>query len=415
MKKLLLTLLVLSSSLVAFSQGKWSPRTSLPDSTRDGAVGFAIGNYGYMGLGQAPGKTLHPDYKDFWRFDPSTDSWTRMADFPGLARGFAATFVIGNYGYVVTGSDSNLNSYTNQCWQYNAVTNKWVQKANFAGRARSFGVGFAIGAKGYVGLGSPNNYHPYKDFWAYDTGTNAWTQIANFGGLPRITSSGFSVDGTGYVCFGEDSTSSFHRDIWAYNPGTNSWTQKSNCPDTDSYAASGFVIGKDIFIGTGQDSTSLCLSQFWEYNTVSNTWTKQVNFPDIRCASSAFSIGDTGYLGLGVNLDTSFEGWHNDLYRFLPDSTLGIDNLTKQQQPLVFPNPFNNYCTIEILNSTTQNFKITCYDLLGREQEIYYSVSSGNNVRYIKVYRGGLPDGTYIIKIDYENKENNVKIALEAH
>lgn len=413
MKKIIMLLTAYSLSLTpCFSQGTWTSRTSLPDSTRDGAVGFSIGNYGYMGLGQAPSKVPHPDYKDFWQFNPSTNSWTRKANFPGKARGFAATFVIGNYGYVVTGIDSNVITCTNECWQYNVITNVWTKKANYPGLPRDGGVGFSIGKKGYVGLGSNDSYDSYKDFWAYDTATNAWTQIADFGGIPRLTANGFSMNGTGYVCFGEDSTYTFHRDIWVYDTGTNTWTQKSICPDTSSYSGNGFVIGKDIYVGTGQDSTAACLSEFWQYNTTNNTWTKQANFPDLRGACSAFAIGDTGYMGLGAFLDTSISNYFNDLYRFLPDSIAGISNLNITSRPSVYPNPFNIYTNIEIPNASTKDLMVTCYDLFGREQDVQFDVVNENNGIDVKIFRSKLANSTYIIRVYYDNKEATVKIIV---
>src|SRR5580658_8360785 len=66
----------------SFSQGVWSPRASLPDSSRGYGVGFSIGKYGYMGLG---GRLINQwqYFNDFWQFDPSNNSWKRKANFPG--------------------------------------------------------------------------------------------------------------------------------------------------------------------------------------------------------------------------------------------------------------------------------------------------------------------------------------------
>src|ERR1017187_4123326 len=132
MKKILLFFsLLFLSSLFCFAQGVWTPRASIPSYGRCGAVGFSIGQYGYMGLGTDA--TSFPDsvYTDFWRFDPSINSWKRMADCPDSDTFLSAFFVIGNYGYIVTGN--GVWSASNSCWQYNVSTNKWTQKANFPG------------------------------------------------------------------------------------------------------------------------------------------------------------------------------------------------------------------------------------------------------------------------------------------
>jgi hypothetical protein len=124
---------------------------------------------------------IDTNYLDFWRFNPSTDSWERMADFPDSETFLPAFFVIGNYGYVVTGQGNHVTGWTNRCWQYNAITNKWTEKARFPGAPRDGAIGFSIGAKGYVGMGSSDyGLENYKDIWSYDTASDIWSQIENF-------------------------------------------------------------------------------------------------------------------------------------------------------------------------------------------------------------------------------------------
>jgi N-acetylneuraminic acid mutarotase len=65
-------------------------------------------------------------------------------------------------------------------WEYDPATNTWKQKADFGGGVRSVAVGFSIADKGYIGTGWDDSYK--KDFWEYDPTTNTWTQKADFGG-----------------------------------------------------------------------------------------------------------------------------------------------------------------------------------------------------------------------------------------
>ena len=250
-KKLLLSLLVLSFSLLAFSQGKWTSRDTLPDSVMfQGISGFSINGYGYMGLGDnVAGKT--EDY--LWRFDPGTDSWSRKANFPGSARIAPASFVIGDKAYLVTGSVQNAGTCVTECWEYDATNNTWAQKANFPGAARTYAIGFAIDSLGYVGTGARELADFRKDFYAYHPSTNTWIQIADFGGIARSGASAFAVNGKGYVCFGQDSTIKYYGDMWEYDPVANSWTRKANIPGdtlTPHAGASGFAICKNIYVGT---------------------------------------------------------------------------------------------------------------------------------------------------------------------
>ena len=42
-------------------------------------------------------------YKDFWEYDPATNTWTQKADFGGTTRSVAVGFSIGSKGYIGTG------------------------------------------------------------------------------------------------------------------------------------------------------------------------------------------------------------------------------------------------------------------------------------------------------------------------
>ena len=46
------------------------------------AVAFSIGSKAYIGTGQDDSSY----YKDFWEYDPATDTWTQKADFGGDRR-----------------------------------------------------------------------------------------------------------------------------------------------------------------------------------------------------------------------------------------------------------------------------------------------------------------------------------------
>jgi N-acetylneuraminic acid mutarotase len=203
MKKLLLLLFPFSFLLSpVFSQGTWSPRDTLPYDTNamfQGIPGFSIGNYGYAGLGDTY-YAGHPSDKLF-QFDPSANSWTQKASFPGRARVAPACFVICDNAYVVTGSISNGGACVTECWEYDADNNTWTQKANFPGSARTYAVGFAIDSLGYVGTGANELADFRKDFYAYHPSTDTWTRIADFPGIARSCASGFAVNGKGYACF----------------------------------------------------------------------------------------------------------------------------------------------------------------------------------------------------------------------
>ena len=236
------------------STNLWTQKADFGGAARYAAVGFSIGSKGYIGTGskQEPGFDL---IKDFWEYDSSTNLWTQKADFGGAARYTAVGFSIGNKGYIGTGFYDVLKK---DFWEYDPSTNLWTQKADFGGAARNRAVGFSIGTKGYIGTGNATN-----DFWEYDPSTNLWTQKADFGGEARNDAVGFSIGNKGYIGTGSSHNSVYYKDFWEYDPGTNVWTQKADFGGSARGYAVGFLIGSKGYIGTGYDVTTGV--DFWEY------------------------------------------------------------------------------------------------------------------------------------------------------
>src|SRR5437763_10070835 len=142
--------------------------SQFPRMARFAAVGFSIGNYGYIGTGiNFNNATSY--FADFWEYDPSINTWTRKADFGGGAQGAAFGFSIGTKGYIGGGQTGSPTF-----WEWDQASNVWTQKTNFTLGSRTTGVGLAINGKGYMGTGSGQ-----ADMWEYDTTLNAWTQKAN--------------------------------------------------------------------------------------------------------------------------------------------------------------------------------------------------------------------------------------------
>jgi N-acetylneuraminic acid mutarotase len=157
----------------------WTQKANFGGAPRGGAIGFNIGGKGYIGTGViAPSQEGYTN--DFWECDPATNAWTRKADFGGLPTVQAVGFSIGNKGYVGTGF--TINDFSNDFWEYDPATDAWTRKANFGGDPRYGAAGFSIGNKGYIGTGhneKGNLSGNEKDFWEYDTTTDTWTQKAD--------------------------------------------------------------------------------------------------------------------------------------------------------------------------------------------------------------------------------------------
>src|SRR4029077_4694123 len=103
-------------------------------TARNAAAGFFLNGKGYIGTGW----NFFTTKKDLWAWDPATNGWTQKANFGGSGRTGAVGFAVGNLGYIATGSGND------DMWAYNPATNSWTQKADFGGGNRQYAVAFEL-------------------------------------------------------------------------------------------------------------------------------------------------------------------------------------------------------------------------------------------------------------------------------
>lgn len=138
----------------------WSEVIGFGGNKRRNAVSFKIEDIVYMGTGKSNGS----DLKDFWSFDTNTETWTRLRDisvnsnddnttYYSIQRSNAVGFSIGNYGYITTGT---VNGDT---WEYNPQTDYWTQKTTLEATARQDAIAISNGLRAFVMLGRSGNLY----------------------------------------------------------------------------------------------------------------------------------------------------------------------------------------------------------------------------------------------------------------
>ena len=290
------------SSFSALSQGCWTQVANMPQA-RYNAVSFTIGELAYVLTGQSSGGTWRDE---FFEYNPNTNTWTQLSDFPGTPRTGAAGFSINGKGYIGTGRDDNGN--TNDFWEYDPLTNLWTQKANYPPGNYEAATGFSIGDKGYIGLGLSWST-AQRTFYEYDPLTDTWTQKADFPvATGRHTAVGFSIDDKGYVGTGYHSGFTRNNDFWEYDPATNTWLQLANVPGPARAGAVGFSAAGKGYVGTGNQ-----YSDFYSYEVSSNTWTQITSYgPGNRDDAACFVLNDIPYVGGGFYLSIKSDWWKLD-------------------------------------------------------------------------------------------------------
>lgn len=132
--------------------------------------GFVLDGKAYMGTGYN-GSIV---FNDFYCYDPSNDTWTAKANFPGLARGASGCFSIGNYGYLGGGYDGNATGvFYQDYYRYSVSANSWTPVANYPGSGPAYVGCFSIGNKGYVGTGGVYGGPYFSNFYEFSDNTTS--------------------------------------------------------------------------------------------------------------------------------------------------------------------------------------------------------------------------------------------------
>jgi hypothetical protein len=270
----------------------------------------------------------------------ATAQWSSRASFPGVARAKAASFTIGDKIYVMGGVD-NLSNILNDFWEYNITTNVWTQKTNFPGPGRYGAATFVLNNLGYIATGA-NDSGYLSDLWQYEPVSETWMQRP---GLPsgtaqnenqRTEAFAFVANGKAYLGGGQGfvfaPNNTFNiafADLWEFDPVNPGWTAKSGFPDfTGRIMAVAGSINNKGYVGLGCNVDQTFNHQgFWEYDPASDIWTPKANFPTTFTADAgAFTLNSLFHITGGVRL--SVVGLSNQFYSYNPT------NNTWNQLPL---------------------------------------------------------------------------------
>lgn len=278
----------------------WHTLTNFPGELDQWPVGFAIDNKIYMGIGLVNGSSISSVNNEWWEYDITTDQWTQKTDFPGNAGIQAVGFSIGNKGYVLS---ANQEENPAAFWEYDATEDRWTRKTDLPSNGRMDPATFVIDGKGYIMGGLSAQEH----LWEFDPNATsegmdahgnpmgAWSQKAYYEGesdniyLPSV----FVIDGQAYIynlytTRDEEGNRITNSEFWSYNPTTDLWFEKANFPGEMRQDMVSFSINGKGYMGGERDP------DFWEYNPSTNTWTQKSDAPTSGHELS-FSIGSRGY------------------------------------------------------------------------------------------------------------------------
>ncbi|MFM1945738.1 MAG: hypothetical protein RL207_21 [Bacteroidota bacterium] len=379
--RLLLTLVFCVIAIGSQAQ-YWIQKSSFGGVGRHRAVGCATINKGYLGLGHVNGTGVDISYKDWWEYDPSSDTWSQKANYPVNNHG-ATSFVVNDQPCV--GGGSALNG---EFFKFDPVQNSWNPIAPCPFFNPGDTQGFSVNNKGYVYVG--------QQMSEYDPSTNSWSLKAT----PPVTfgswTCSFAIEGSGYVKAGNK--------LFEYKPIHNTWTQRAEFPGVSSGGSSGFSILQRGFVTCGYvGGLGTVTDQVWSFYPGTNTWQMELAFPGTnRRFPVAFAIHDRGYFGTGTNGINL-----NDFWQYNPTiNTSGVEELNLISWK-VYPNPTADFLHIQMNLVLDPNTVGELVDLTGKVV-LRIPLNSGENEIDVQ----SIVPGTYVFSVQQDGVKTTKQINI---
>jgi len=238
----------------------WSVRNSRVDLHSSNGVG-KLGNKLYFSGGMLSAGTL-PDFSNrLWAYDYTQDRMIRKADMP-IFSAQGVTGVINNRLYVLPGA-CNGNGYPNpgycaeeptrRFYRYDPTTNTWSTRRQAPHYHRN-GAAAVLDGKLYVAGGVGPGFVGVADLDVYDPATNTWRTLAP---LPIAgAGNGTALGAQFYVLVVHfNGTTPDHR-LYAYSPVTNKWTAKA-APDVVGSTVKVFLNGRPRLFTAAADRSAM--------------------------------------------------------------------------------------------------------------------------------------------------------------
>lgn len=204
---------------------------------RRDAIAFTDGKYGYVGTGYGEDNRV---FKDFYRFDPVSETWEEVS-FPGESRYGGTAFVVNNAAYVCLGAKSvgATSNYATDVIKFDFATQSWEKMPNsltdkpgvkqdkdYDRIPRVYAVSFVSNAGSdneeyaYVATGQGRNS---RTVWKYNHKKDQWHQMEDLSSMANalVMGVGFTYKGYGYYTTGGGSAdvyTSLNSDTWRFIP-----------------------------------------------------------------------------------------------------------------------------------------------------------------------------------------------------
>ncbi|HLN55266.1 MAG TPA: kelch repeat-containing protein [Bacteroidales bacterium] len=290
----------------------WMKVADLPALPRYKAGCFTVAGKIYIGCGASNGTTL----RDFWRYDPQGNSWSQMADFPGVGRIYAIGTADDSYGYMGTGhtEDNASKIQLYDFYKYNPGTGEWSAIPNYPDPINNFFLNYGVSVNGHAYVSLSNAVQNTREIIG-----DSWVSHPNVTDLMNSGGNAVFVFGNLYyvVCGYRFNSNIINKAVWEYNTLTSTWTRKADFPGPARNLAMFFSIGDYGYMGCGTTNDNQQFTDMWRYDPANDKWIRIEDFPGgMRSHGVSASAGSYGFAGLGVRLGSAT--YYNDFWKFDP-------------------------------------------------------------------------------------------------
>jgi N-acetylneuraminic acid mutarotase len=337
-----ITLLIFTISFCSAIAQDWTQLADIPGAGRFWSAAFTINNKIYTGTGVTD--FSGDATQDMWEYDPTSDTWAQVADYPTGVREGADGFGDGNRGFLAFGT--SFIQFTNTVYEYLPVSNTWEAKtpcpASFA-----YSHGFTINEKYYIGPENGTN-----KVFAYDFSSDSWSEVAPFPGQDRRAQVAFAANGKGYIGLGMFVFGGVLGDFYSYDPITDAWTQKASLSPVSDQSCATSINNEGYVFNVGQNGQSV-----YKYNETLDQWDFLSTHPGDRIANSTFiGLNGAAYLVFGERTVSGGNIPSQQTWRYIPSSVSIADDFTNntirfisaQNQSLLFNSAVPQMANIKV-------------------------------------------------------------------
>lgn len=289
MKRVFIIFMLCFYAISSFSQTiVWKKLASLPEGYYSGEA-VSLNNEIYFVAGRNDASTT----SFFYKFNPKTNQWTKLADIPNPTTNLALAAIRGKI-YAIGG-----DRFQNANREYDPKADSWklVEPMPTARQHIDCGV---YKNKIYIsgGLTSWKNITHNQE--VYDVKTNTWSEKANIPSL-RNNAAVVSLGSLIYFIGGAGTKEDIWGDILTvetYNVKTNKWVQKNDLP-LKLFKPGAVVVDNEIIVLGGQtliNGKNDCSKKVLVYKAKTDQWVETTPLPVKNVFFGCTSIGNKIYV-----------------------------------------------------------------------------------------------------------------------